>query len=78
MFSNEDGGTCVTDLKPITIEFKDVFQPLPKSLLEKVICIHDAFFFFLLTMECFATVQGPTNVLFSELWKCFSATQQQE
>ena len=52
MFSNEDGGTCVTDLKPITIEFKDVFQPLPKSLLEMVIYIHDAYFLFL-NLECF-------------------------
>ena len=36
VFSNEDGATCVTDLQPITIEFRDLFQPLPKGLLEKV------------------------------------------
>ena len=36
VFSNEDGATCVTDLQPITIEFRDLFQPLPKNLLEKV------------------------------------------
>lgn len=45
VFSNEDGRTCVTDLKPITIEFKDVFQPLPRSLLEKVIHIQDTCFY---------------------------------
>lgn len=36
VFSNEDGTTCVTDLQPVTIEFRDLFQHLPKTLLEKV------------------------------------------
>ena len=36
VFSNEDGGTTITDLKPIAIDFRDLFQPLPKFLLDKV------------------------------------------
>ena len=83
VFSNEDGTTCVIDLQPITIEFGDLFQPLPKNLLEKVplhACVYacDSACKILGCGESSFVVQGPGHILFSELWKNFSTTQLQE
>ena len=53
IFTTEDGVTCVCELGSVEVQFEDLLQPLPQSLLPNQV-------FLFLATYCCGTIRIPT------------------